>query len=72
MSLCHADIIISKPCKNPLRIYPHDILPGVGLKQMELLGYCGVCSKLAFLDNSLPTTPPNKSPVFKQAGPDTL
>ena len=64
--------ILSKPCKNPLRMHPHYILPGVGVQPMELLGYCGVCSKLAFTDNSLPTNPDVLKQTFKQAGPDTL
>jgi hypothetical protein len=72
MSLSYADIIISKPCKNPLQMYPHDILPGRGVKPMELLGYCGVCAKLAFTDNCLPTNPDVSKQTFKQAGTDTL
>lgn len=51
------EIILSKPCKNPLHMYPHDILPGKGLKPLELLGYCGVCSNLAFNSNTSPNTP---------------
>jgi len=53
-------------------MYPHDILPGRGVKPMELLGYCGVCAKLAFTDNCLPTNPDVSKQTFKQAGTDTL
>ena len=54
------EVTLAKRCRNPLKMYEHYILPGEGVKPMELLGYCGVCAKLAFTDNQFPTSHPPK------------
>lgn len=46
-------------CKNPLGKYPHSILESKSINQrvMDRLGYCPVCSVLAFMDNAYSSMP---------------
>ena len=68
----------SKKCKNPLHMYPHYILESKSIQNrvMDRLGYCSVCSSLAFQDNVISTPiystihKPEKNITF--IGNDTL
>lgn len=46
--------LFSKPCKNPLKLYPHYILESSSQlgRLFDFYQYCGVCRRLAFTDGN--------------------